>query len=730
MKKNVLILRSTLFFEVAMLLWDAGSILGKRCFIAAGLLSFICVQSSGQNPSQQPHRIRVGVALVQTDVMVFDRNNRFVDDLKPEQFDFRVDGKAQPISFFDLVYSGTPRDEEIWAKLDRKAMPDQSAPRKAPARTGRTILFFVDDWHLSAESMMRARAALQNLIDTSVGVSDQAAIVTASGQLGFLQQFTSDRSVLRVTVAKLAGGSVIEDREYPPMNEAIAARIIQGDTALFDHYVALRLRKFGETPTMARMVIHGKTIALANASAVMAERSLAALQDFIRSASARPGRKLVFFLSDGFALQLKVSDIVDRLRRLTTAAANAGTVIYTMDTRGLVVGLPDAKSPLPPLGTTSYNDVMDFQDGLNALAADTGGRFLHNTNALDTAIATAMAEASRYYLLGWYADAESLKPGKYWSLKVSVRDRPDLKVRLRAGSVDLSQSVPMLQGKRYKPVVNAKDAPTQLRHALEAPFPFSDVAVSLYAGWVLDPEKGPVVAISYQIDLDPESAREQAKAEVMGGVADKDGVTVESFSETLSPPGGVPPGKSGTVALKYIRKLYLEPGLYQIRVAARDPVTGELGSAWQWIQVPAKVAGKMWLSSIFLREQSTGSAPADVRLDLDAVSNARFSIQRRFTPNSEVKFYVNVHDAAGTDLLIRTAIFQGNQPIVQTPLQKITSSPAHGEQHFVPVSGGLSFRDLAPGTYTFEVAITDSLTNAQLVERVPFAVEQNTSSGH
>ena len=286
----------------------------------------------------------------------------------------------------------------------------------------------------------------------------------------------------------------------------------------------------------------------------------------------------------------------------------------------------------------------------------------------------------------------------------------------------------MQQSKRYKPVVNAKDGPTQLRHAVEAPFQFSDVPVSLSAGWVMDPEKRPVVAISYQVNLDAESAKEDARAEVIGGVANKDGVTVESFSETLSPPAGALPLTSGSVVLKYIRKYYLEPGLYQIRVAARDPVTGELGSAWQWIQVPAKETGKMWLSSIFLREQSPGSAPADVKLNLDTVTHARFNIQRRFTPNSEVNFYVNVHDAAGPDLLIRTAIFQGNQPIIQTPPETITASPANIEQHIFPVAGGLSFRDLAPGAYTFEVGITDLFANTQIIERIPFTVEQNKSS--
>ncbi len=37
---------------------------------------------SGQAPTQTGHQIRVNVALVQTDVMVFDRENRFVSNLK------------------------------------------------------------------------------------------------------------------------------------------------------------------------------------------------------------------------------------------------------------------------------------------------------------------------------------------------------------------------------------------------------------------------------------------------------------------------------------------------------------------------------------------------------------------------------------------------------------------------------------------------------------------------
>ncbi len=87
------------------------------------------------------------------------------------------------------------------------------------------------------------------------------------------------------------------------------------------------------------------------------------------------------------------------------------------------------------------NEVNAPMDALNALAVDTGGRFLKNTNALDTALITTLAEISRYYLLGWHVDPERLKPGKSNTIKASIRGRSDLSVRVRQGSLDLSKLV-------------------------------------------------------------------------------------------------------------------------------------------------------------------------------------------------------------------------------------------------------------------------------------------------
>jgi hypothetical protein len=502
------------------------------------------------------------------------------------------------------------------------------------------------------------------------------------------------------------------------MNEAHAARIVQGDSDLEEYYVVLMLRVIPDR-RQARDEVRSRAFSLAHASAEIAARSLSALKDFVRSVSTLPGRKLVFFLSDGFALQFTLSDIVDRLGRLTTAAANAGVVIYTLDTRGLVIGLPDARSSLAPPLRTSYNPIMDFQDGLNALAADTGGRFLRNTNSFETAISTALAEASRYYLLGWYVDPELLKPGKYWSLRVSVRDRPDLKVRLRAGSVDLSQTVAMQRNKPLKQAETPAEAAEQLKRALEAPFASTDLPVSVYAGWIMGSDRRPVLALTYQVDMEAEKEGQAVSATVMCGVADRNGTTVEHFSENLALAEESRRAlKNGAVSLKYSRLVRVEPGeIYQVRVAARDPASGRLGSAWQWISIPSPQPGSMILSSIFVKEPVGAGG---IGLNEDSLNRARFSVARRFVAEGGVSFHANIYDAPNAEVQVRATIYQGNRPVFEGPLQAVASPDTARGPYQIPIVAGVNLENLAPGPYTLELAATG--LNSTVTQRIPFTI--------
>lgn len=424
---------------------------------------------AGQNPPQAG-TIRVNVGLIQTDVMVFDRQGHFVPDLKMNQFELRVDGKVQPIEFFEMLSAGSEHDREIWAKAEGKPLAEPSQPAANISNPGRTLLIFLDDWHMAADNTIRSRDAVNSLLDTSMGPNDRVGIFSASGQLAAMQVLTNDKAALLALLEKYNFKNPgVQDMGSPPMTEAQALLIEQKDEGALSYFIGAILKTpveysmgqcrqlggggggisgadFDGNCRRAADETRRRAVALAETSAGIAARTLSTLRNLLRAAEGLPGRKLVFFLSDGFVLQYTRSDIVARLMDLTTAAARAGILVYTLDSRGLVTGTPDAKTGGAPdqrghRMNMAANEVSAPWDVLNALAADTGGRFLKNTNALDTALITTLAEISRYYLLGWHIDPEKLKPGKANKIRASIQGRSDLTVRVRQGSLDLSKLI-------------------------------------------------------------------------------------------------------------------------------------------------------------------------------------------------------------------------------------------------------------------------------------------------
>jgi VWFA-related protein len=682
--------------------------------------------------------IRVGVGLVQTDVTVFDRQGRFVDDLKADQFQLLVDGKSQSIDFFELVTEGGPTKERALAKVT----PSISTPnRKTSIRpdAGRTLLFFLDDLHLSADSMMRSRTALLSLIDQNMGVNDRAAIFTASRQLGFLQQLSDNKSVLRMAVARLTfNNEAIRDLARPVMNEAQAAAIEQGDPDVIGFFVDQTVSAEGVIRDMAMEIVRHRAAALAHVSAEFAVRSLASLGNIVQSCAALPGRKLLFFLSDGFVLQPQKEDIAYRLRLVAEAAARAAIVIYTLDTRGLVVGLPNAASPQvfavagEPAGRLERgpNEVLVAQDGLNALASDTGGRFFKNTNALDTAIVAGMEEAARYYLLGWHIDPDRLVPGKYSSIKIKLKDRPDLSVHLRQGAMDLSKLIPKSQPKAVKSAPAKATPNSELVQALQFPWPIEELPIFLYAGYYYHPEKGYVLDISFQIEVEgPDSGVSTGKGdriEVMGIVANREGVNVDRFKDSIGqsadPSSQAQPG-SGRFA--GVRLVGIDPGIYQVRVAARDPKSGRLGSAHQWVDVPRvdlfpAPNKKILLGSIFLRRKQIIESP-ETNVSRGPFDEQQFSATRRYLP-ARLPYSVQIYNAASASILMQTKIYRGNQVVSQSPSRPVAAGATEISGPFF-VNSEVSLEGLPSGSYVLEVIATESAANAVAKQQVPFWIQ-------
>jgi VWFA-related protein len=233
------------------------------------LIALICCVMScpspafGQEPTAKPTTpapqeevLRIETELVQTPVLVFDKQGRFVDSLKREQFELRVDGQPHPISFFERVTAGSLKEAEQY-EAARKGAAAQNTPVIRPGASGRTLIFFVDDMHLTSESMQRTREALLKFIDKSMGQADSAVITTASGQLGFLQQLTDNKEVLRVAAERLKfRQSSALDTESPPMSAYQAIVLERGtDEGMMRHFadVAIQTQFKGVLMTITNM---------------------------------------------------------------------------------------------------------------------------------------------------------------------------------------------------------------------------------------------------------------------------------------------------------------------------------------------------------------------------------------------------------------------------------------------------------------------------------------------
>jgi len=124
--------------------------------------------------------VRITTELVQTGVVVVDKQGRFVDGLKPGDFVLKVDGQQVTPAFFERVIAGTLQEENLEGSVGKGAAPPP--PPTGVTYKGRTIIFFIDDLHLSAPSVQRTKNALLNFVEKEMSIEDQVAVARPAGR--------------------------------------------------------------------------------------------------------------------------------------------------------------------------------------------------------------------------------------------------------------------------------------------------------------------------------------------------------------------------------------------------------------------------------------------------------------------------------------------------------------------------------------------------------------------
>jgi VWFA-related protein len=693
--------------------------------------------TEGQDPGDV---IKIKTELVQTEVMVFDKKGRFVEGLKPEQFELAINGEPRQLSFFDQVTAGSAKEiaQVAAAQVTAPGRSDLSSSRLS--NRGRTIFFFLDDLHLSPASLARSREALLKFIADQMSSDDQVAIVSTSGQIGFLQQLTDNPAVLRAAIARLSSRMIADVYTgKTQISDYMASQVFDyGNRELF----ALLLESTKIEQQMGPGSRHGDHRLAASYTAVphlrnrlrqindqarmTAEATLAVLEGLVHSSQALPGRKVVFFLSDGFTINQRKADQDEQLKRIARAAASAGVVIYTMDARGTFMNFGSSVD-------ASMNDYVDMtarasgiaqgevtatREPLRILADETGGRAVFNSNSIDDGISKAIDETSKYYLLAWRPEAGATEASMKKSLRVTIKDRPDLTVRWRSNYVARNEPVAR-KGDIEKANAEASSA-DQMRAAIASMATQKLLPVSLSVGYLNSANTTAVLRISMSVDrgalnLQSDAGKTKSELDVLGLAIDERGQFASMKQLVTVEPKPEPQNQ----AVVWHQQFTVKPGIYQVRIAVRERSTGRMGSARQWIEIP-DAKSRLALSSLFLGErqptvsQQVSSGPGTLVIDVD----------HHFAAASILRFQTYVYNAAtpaaGPDVWIQARVLKQRQPIMTVAVARV---PNNNESGSLPYWSEIPLDRLAPGEYVLEVSATDRVSNQTSSQQARFTVE-------
>ena len=222
-------------------------------------------------------------------------------------------------------------------------------------------------------------------------------------------------------------------------------------------------------------------------------------------------------------------------------------------------------------------------------------------------------------------------------------------------------------------------------------------------------------------------SKEDTSIEVMGAVLNKNRATADFFQSSLSVPVySTSQSKEKQAGLVRSRSIAVEPGIYQVLVAARDSKSGRIGRANEWIEVPPLLPDKLCLSSIYLMEpqrvQST-SLTNPVPAELPS------SIKRVFSPLHGLPFYVYLYnyvspsDGSPPKIWAQVKVYKGDRIVIQSTLQPVPVKAGLGADRPIAYSAAVMLKGLQAGSYILEVMIADRSNDATATQRVSFWIQ-------
>ncbi len=711
----------------------------------AGLLAALSGSTSAG--AQAPEALKpelvlpTSVEVVRLEVVVTEKRHARAG-LTREDFVVLEDGRPQPIVQFQAFarpQPAPPARPSPPAATEPAGTEEDEAEDLLPARY---VVLAIDDVHMEFESLSRVRKALTRFLDEDLRPEDQVALVTTSGASALSQEFTADRAVLQQTLSRLSA------QGHPPQRTDIPY-ISEYQAELIEHEDPMALDAAAQEVLQAGIVLDlssAEEVARRKARGVLTEAvydsrlTLETLESLCRGLSGLTGRKALFLVSDGFltSLSARGSTTFD-VRRIADAGTRAGVVVYALDTRGLLAaplgaGAASLRRPGPATfgaaEAIQRRSVEATRDAMNALAADTGGFLVENSNNLRAGLREMLKDTETYYVLA-YEPTNTKRDGGFRRIEVRLPGVPGTRVRTRAGYFAPDDGrVGVAEGTAEATARRSEQRRSEMRTALNSLAPLTAIPVRLSADFLsLDPGVSQLV-VSGTVDVATlpfvrRPDRRQATVEAVALVYDQAGAVVatlptERSAMDLSDADFERLLRQG---LPYHGAVAVAPGRYQVRLAAREDATGLLGSAWQRVEIPDLAPGRLALSSLFLlKESGTNGAPASPKA-VPALLTAQ--ALRRFlrTESLYVQLYAYnpKRDASGaTSLVAQAQVLRGG-----AVLGTAAPEPLEPTENRDPIAhtSRIKLQRFDPGDYELRVTVTDRNASAIATRSVAFTID-------
>jgi len=669
--------------------------------------------------------IRVTTQLVQTDVVVTDKNDQVISDLKLEDFEVYDQGKKQEVKFMEYVGVEGPRRTE-----GNRGVPSDALPSvvENTGNTGvtakdlkRVVAFVIDDLTLEIQDLPPIRKMLLDFVNNKMRDGDLVAIVRVIGGKGLLQQFTTDRALLRRAIAQIT--PVVHPykaSEAPDPGKLDARTLIAGGA---NTEVPLPPEQAGNDPSEAPEIFS------ANDENIRYNRSLSTISTanvVIDSLRTIPGRKNLVMISEGIPIfEVRESGPTNEstsaiLSRLTDNAFRAGVVINVMDPRGLrgTVGVKSfnatpAKSAMGGgmTGSSASEDANFGRGdagansaltpilagaaehlGLSTVAGYTGGVAVVTTNNFEGGLNRILDRANGYYTLAF---RPSDLDNKNHKLEVKVK---------RSGTrIFFHRSYFAREEKPEGPRTKEEE----IADAARSPLVKNDIDVTPNIAIRLQGSK-PSVDVQMLIGAnklhftDAPDGTHSVSFDVVAFIFDQVGKRYAGLSETvklkLKP-------EEYQIALNegvgYSATTELPPGYYQVRSVVREEGYGSVGTFSKYIEIPDISKGKLAMSSVFLL--AVDSPPAKKLTPLSA--------QRHLTQKQDLRYVTVIYNPKMRDgrpqLKTQMIISQGNKVLFREPEQPLEAA---GNGPFTKM-GQLALAKVQPGRYVLTLVVTDTLAD-------------------